>query len=140
MDYSTFYGHVTAGRTECPRCGFLILWGKRQPHGKAYNPITSHLRCPECKKVYVVGQILYDVGRASRQAAPPDTIPSIRQLAELRRYARGFWAILARGKVDRVNLYLEGECCCYPAPWHPDCPVHGGELRHRRQPTPDDEE
>jgi hypothetical protein len=146
---SQFYAVITGGRLECPQCGALILIGRGQPHQKQYDSLTGVLRCHHCNRAYHLGIIAWAAGKGV-STLPPDQKPTLRQSAELRQYARGFWAREAQQRADPVNRYIDGECCCYPLPWRPECPVHaeitqsgevirkGGNLPNGESPEDED--
>lgn len=128
---SRFYAVPEAGRMECPTCSRLIFWGKQKDSAKHWNPVASTLRCYGCQTVYVIGIIAWpatkNAGRRWGGKQPTDQRGTLRQLAEARQRAGGYWAKQARKKHDDpANVLVPGECSCAPLPWHPDCPVHGG--------------
>jgi hypothetical protein len=97
-----------------------------------WNPYSQRLVCPYCERTYIAGLVLYPVkwGMWRITKAPPDTLPSKRQWAEIRRAAGGWFAQkeLAAGRAggEPVNLAVDQPCSCpdigLPVP---ECPVHG---------------
>jgi hypothetical protein len=138
---------------ECPRCQQLIVAHFDKPIGQVrrrlatkkhsggehltYNPLTSRLRCPRCRRTFGVGLLLYPVHERSQPQQPYDTQPTYRQLIALRQLAGGF--ILQRpikGR-DSVNILVEGTCRCLFGRTDPTCPVHGWEEQLGEQ-TPEE--
>ena len=127
LDASPFYAVVKAAQLACPLCQKLIVFGSPTSlHHKAYDPAASVLKCPGCHRSFIVGLILWPAPMGPRPGLPVDQRPSLRQLAELRSFAKGFYARQVAERDDRVNRFIEGECCCYPKVWDAECPVHGG--------------
>lgn len=143
-----FFARVDRFVCECPACGQLIhayFDQKRQVVGRGrkpqraravvYNPITSRLTCPWCRRTWGVGLILYPLAprRASRQ--PRDQRPSLAQLLELRRRG-GAW--LGRSEItgaDEVNQAITSECSCpedLVGGLDMACPIHGWQATNER--------
>jgi hypothetical protein len=149
---SRFFARIDRFECECPSCGQIIL-SSRQARGYdldrlkspseqraaakllpqnrsvrrlIYNPLTQRLKCPHCNTSYTVGLLLYPLhhGGRYRPVQPPDTIPSRREMAELRRYAGGWWLNQQRKQDDPVNQVVDNPCRCQPQAWVPGCPVH----------------
>lgn len=148
------FARVDKFHTECPRCGEIIMAqfsGRahaqqqiatlarqgslaQRAQARAYNPITSVLRCPYCHAVYMVGLLIWPV-RLGRQEprVPADQRPTKAQALRLRQYAKGFVAAQQIARGDAVNVYVTAECTCPVAEggWTPSCPVHGWETVQR---------
>lgn len=129
--FARTYALVTAGRLACPSCATIILFGPGQPHAKQYDKITGFIECQICKRSYQLGIVLWPARKGRRKggdsAQPKDQRPTVRELAQLRDYARGFVAEADKDPTDPVNRFLAGECCCEPLPWRAECPIHGPE-------------
>ncbi len=141
------FGRVDRFTVECPRCAQLISahFDRRMPIGHVrraeatkarpstrrnskdlvYNPLTSRLCCPRCRRIWAVGLLLYPVHERSQGQQPDDTRPSWQQLLELRQLGGAFLANKPIRGRDSVNLYVEAPCTCERGRIAPDCPVHG---------------
>ena len=132
------YAAITSGRVVCPRCAALLVFraarkvntvrtaGVRRTR-TVFDAVTSRLECPRCTKVLQVGMLLWEptTGRGTR---PADQQPTVRELAQLRGQAAGFWvAEQAKRPQEPVNRYVPETCCCAPHPWRAECPIHGIE-------------
>jgi hypothetical protein len=146
------YARLDRFEVECPRCGRVVSsWLKvqrgtvrmpgvhdRAPSRFLFNPLTQRLNCP-CGVSWVVGVVLYHVQRHANYAQPSDTIPTRRQLAQLRRKTGGVWVETKRDGDDPVNLVVDRPCICERADrWAPDCPIHGDATFTTPQPEPPD--
>ncbi len=127
LDASRFYACTTAGRMECPRCGFLIVWGAplTHPERQYFDPVSSRIRCARCRRSYTLGVIAWDDVPQGPKHMPLDQQFSVRQLSELRQRAGGFWPRARRVKDGPTNLYVVEGCSCAPLPWSASCAVHG---------------
>lgn len=166
---SRIFGRIDRFDVACPKCGELIraVYTSRTQHGtireelgkitragklanrhnqaKAYNPITSTLRCPFCFALYQVGIILWPL-KIGRQgyAVPADQRPTAAEARKLRMYAGGFFADEKKERRDPTNVYVTAECTCpiEEGGWAPECPVHGwdavkaeqNQIDHTEQP------
>lgn len=120
------YASLIPPRFECPHCAGLILFGKTAPHQKAYDKLTSVLRCPHCERRWQLGIIAWELIPSTRRAIPRDLKPTIKQLAILRRYAGGFWMNgVKKAREAEVHRVIEEGCSCAPLPWRAGCAVHG---------------
>jgi len=155
-----FFARVDRFVCECPACGHLIhayfdhpAKVRRQeaqrkrpsaPRRHVYNPLTSRVCCPLCRRIWAVGLILYPVARRAPSKQPTDQKPTYRQLLALRQYAGGILAEQVRQGDDAVNVAICADCTCpdsYGA-WAPACPIHGWErtkawqAAHQGEPPP----
>ncbi len=135
-----FFARVDRFHCECPNCGQLIVAGKdptaspeRLRHLRRrqtlYNPMSSTLYCPGCRKAFGVGLLLWPLGRAHGKTTPADQVPTRRQLRELAQYAQGIWPEDPKHPGDPLNLAIDSDCTCPPGGWKPHCPVHGWDTR-----------
>lgn len=102
----------------------------RQNRQYPYNAYLQTLTCPYCDRVYVVGLLLWTLQRGSwMKQAPADTIPTRRQLAQLRAHAESKWPWQMKRFGDPVNVSVTAPCSC-PQPDGHDlaCPIHGDEV------------
>lgn len=134
-----FFARVDRFHCECPSCGALIIAHKDGTIGREhsalkrrratqYNPITSQLTCPECRRTYGVGLLLWPLQKGIRKTnLPADHQPTRRQLRQLAQYAYGIWALDVKRQGDSLNLAIDQECTCpqLEGGWRPNCPVHG---------------
>lgn len=92
-----------------------------------YNPLTQRLTCPQCRRTFGVGLLLYPVKAQSPATQPYDTRPTYRQLLELRQMMTGFFVDKPLSGSDSVNLAIEQECTCKDlfGRGSDGCPVHG---------------
>lgn len=148
-----FFARLDRFECECPSCGRVIFTvinnrtlparlqapahlrrdAKQLPKSKrilqaAWNPFTQRLTCPWCGRAYVAGLMLYPLNLHvySQKAldAPPDTVPTSRQLAEMRRRAGGWHARQLYQAGEHVNQAVLTPCSCGEG-WNVRCPVHG---------------
>ena len=161
-----FFARVDRFTCECPRCGQLIQAHFDRSSGISvgevrrkeaqrktiklrgrhltYNPLTSRLTCPRCRRLFAVGLLLYPVQERSRQQQPQDTQPTYKQLLALRQLQGGGFLVNTpiRGR-DSVNLAVQGTCTCtLVGRWDAlrvrpssTCPVHGWEEQLGPTPT-----
>jgi hypothetical protein len=138
-----FFARLDRFVCECPRCGHLIHAYFDQPAGsvrkdlrqgiplrgreRTYNPLTSRLTCPACRKTWAAGLLLYPVARRKAARQPADQKPTEAQLLQLRQYAGGFLAAQVIAGNDAVNVAVTADCTCPEGKggWAPACPVHG---------------
>lgn len=123
-----FYAVLTAGRLECPLCGYLSLIGSGRTDGRQWNPVSSVLKCTGCGHSWQLGIIAWPISLnriVNRQKAPLGQRATLEQLAEIRQRAGGFAPRRARGLAEGVNVHVPQACCCAPLPWRQECPVHG---------------
>lgn len=144
-----FFARVDRFVCECPFCGVIIHanfaeklsriqqqqvqrqrtkraleLGRSPDRGRAlqFNPLTSRLCCPSCRKVWAVGLVLYPVAGQKAGRQPEDQRPTWQQLLELRQLAGG---VLGDGVIsgeEPVNLAVESACTCEVD--RAGCPVH----------------
>lgn len=156
-DTLRLFARIDRFTCECPRCGQIIRAHFDAPisqvrrklaqrvresrnHGGqrlTYNPLTSRLRCPSCKRVFGVGLLLYPVHERAQARQPYDTQPTYRQLAALRQQGGGFLLSRPIKGRDSVNVVTQGICRCLFGRVDPICPVHGWE--EQIGPVPDHE-
>jgi hypothetical protein len=150
------FGRVDRFTVECPRCAELIsaTYERRMPIGHVrraeaarkrpsakqtiiYNPLTSRLCCPRCRRTFAVGLVLYPVHPRSQPQQPDDTRPTWEQLLELRQLGAGFYIPETIKGKDPVNLFVERECPCEGGKVVLDCPIHGWdpEAKAFRKPS-----
>jgi hypothetical protein len=144
-----FFARIDRFHCECPSCAGMIvadldprrsrerdILAKRatsRERARAdsthpYNPFSCVLRCPWCRRTFMVGLLLWSVAEGAHvdRRQPPDTKPTRRQLAQLRAYADGRWPVATRRAGDAVNIAVVVECTCPPPDgWAPACPIHG---------------
>jgi hypothetical protein len=135
-----FFGRIDKFHCECPNCATLIVAHKdpslktatltRLKHGRTlYNPISSTLTCPQCRKTFGVGLLLWPIAPGGQRGPiPSDHQPTRRQLVELAKYSYGIWAAEPRRQGEPFNVAVDGECTCPPRGWRPSCPVHGWDA------------
>ena len=129
--FSRFFARLIAAQLSCPICGFLIQFGVRGG-GADWDNKTSTVRCAGCMKIWQLGIVAWEIRGAPPAGiqTPKDQRPNLREQAELRLRAGGFWPKAGTKKVnDPVNRLIRGECCCDPLPWREECPIHGAERR-----------
>lgn len=153
-----FFAQINRFICECPKCGYLIhayfdqktrtlpRGGKPAPaRSCVYNPLSSRLTCPQCRRTWGVGLLVYPVAQRVQSRQPADQRPTLEQLLTLRSYGGGWLSPTEIRGADEMNLVITAECVC------PDvagglsmaCPVHGwkatNELLEQTQPDkPDD--
>jgi len=160
-----FFARLDRFTCECPNCGRLIFSdqderslparlktpGNRRSAArqKAYNksvwkltwnPFSQRLRCPWCRNSFAAGLLLfpYKAGGPRPVHAPPDTVPTRRQLMELRRRASGWFAKAEYNQGQDVNLVIDDPCTCPEDGWAPMCPVHGDPGQGAKLIEPED--
>lgn len=137
-----FFARIRTMDLECPKCGVVFCCtGKRGP----YSARTARFSCPNCRKIYAVGILLFDVKPDHRRdITPPDWVPTAQQAHQLRgeyqsiaRYdelrqrslATGVAVGEKKGWGDPRNVILPNACECEIVGrgiiTHPNCPVHG---------------
>jgi len=128
IEASRFYAVPLAGRMECPQCGRMLVWGRgagKSEH-RYWNGLSSVMRCPDCGVRYQLGILAWPIGPNGATRLAPDQKATVRQLAEIRQRAGGFWARNRKSKADPlVNRFVREGCCCGPLAWRKECPVHG---------------
>ena len=146
-----FFARLDRFVCECPRCTTLIhahfdlpvgnirskQRARRRPSRAktmTYNPFSSRLTCPMCRKTWGVGLLLYPVHRRSPSAQPADQKPTYHQLLQLRQYAGGFLAERVLKGADEVNVAMTADCTCPQEAGGIDmgCPIHGWDESNRR--------
>ena len=94
-----------------------------------YNPITSILVCPVCRRSYGVGLVLWSLSRGGTgREIPADHNPTRRELAQLGLYgAYSLWGREVKRQGDELNLAIDAECSCprRRRGWDEHCPIHG---------------
>jgi len=146
-----FFARLDKFVCECPSCGELLC-AEEERHGRKrslrtmsqrrsdarenpgvpaiwtlrWNPYTQRLWCPWCRNSFVAGLMLYPMklGGPRPTSAPPDTIPTKRQLLALRRQAGGFFAEQVFHRGDEVNLVIDADCTCPEGEYNPRCLIH----------------
>jgi hypothetical protein len=143
-DTLRFFARIDRFTCECPRCGQIIqahfdraigqirreqAENKRPARGlrMTYNPLSSRLTCPQCRRTFGVGLLLYPVHPRATGRQPVDTRPTYQQLMDIRQQAGGFFVHQPKRGADPVNLAVEAECSCPPRGRRSDCPIHGWE-------------
>lgn len=118
-----FFARLSAFDCECPYCGRLLMVGRGKPDNKRYNRVTSIVTCADragdethevvrgCGRKFLLGIIAWPLKSGPTperpgplDPRPPDQVPSPRQLAEIRQYARGIWTKKPKNKGDRTNI------------------------------------
>lgn len=147
LDTLRLFARIDRFTCECPRCGQIIqahfdrpisqvrrklaqrVREKRNHGGQrlTYNPLTSRLTCPSCRRIFGVGLLLYPVGERAQSRQPYDTQPTYRQLAALRQLGGGFLLSRPLKGRDSVNIVTRGVCRCRFGRPDSMCPVHGWE-------------
>jgi uncharacterized protein YbaR (Trm112 family) len=133
-----FFARIDDFHCECPACGALIVAHattggtqrrRRRARGLQYNPITSVLYCPSCRRAFGVGLMLWPLRRCGNtRQIPADHQPTRRQMRALAQYAYGIWADEIKRQGDELNLAIDAECTCPPQGWRQSCPVHGWDA------------
>lgn len=123
------YASIVPARLECPWCATIIQFGTNMRHGKDYDAPRSRLFCANCRRSYYLGIVLWNAGKGRSGAGPPDVVRGPEHLAELRRYAGGFWTKQPYEKETTIHIYENAECICPPLPWRAECPIHGSILK-----------
>lgn len=142
-----FFARLDRFHCECPSCACLIVAAKDPNQTPArlrrmgarlttYNPLTSTLYCPRCRRSFGVGLLLWPIQRGGRKhQIPADHQPTRRQLRDLAQYAYGIWADEVKKQGDALNVAVDQACTCpqEEGGWAPRCPVHGWERHLERQ-------
>lgn len=143
------YARLDRFTTECPRCGEILranlhhigqvrrAEAKRSrpttrdpgnPNVQVYNPLTQRLICPQCRRTFVVGLLIYPVEPRAQPEQPYDTQPSWKQLLRERQLTGAFFLDKPIRGAQSVNVVVEGGCQCeVRGALVPTCPVHGWE-------------
>lgn len=140
------YGRIDRFTVECPRCATLIRAAfkniaqtrrqeakKTRPSAKdpgnptvaVFNPLTQRLTCPQCRRVFAVGLLLYPVASRMNPGQPYDTAPTWKQLLEERQLCSAFILQQPIKGAASVNILVESACSCEGRALAPSCPVHG---------------
>lgn len=148
------FARVFAFDVACPACGCVIVTdhkrgGPRLPRRRSrkhktlyaegpYNSLIGRLRCPNCRKEYGVGLVLWSVpltGNAAEIPIPEDWVPTTRQYAALQNYRVGIWPEVRLVKGGPQNLLITALCSCPldQGDSATDCPVHSYQARVDRQ-------
>jgi hypothetical protein len=153
-----FFARIDRFHCECPNCTTMIVAHKdptlsgaileRLKHGRTlYNPISSVLCCPKCRRTFGVGLLLWSIAPGGQRGfAPADHQPTRRQLAALAKYSYGIWVAEPKRQGEPFNVAVDGECTCprEAGGWRPSCPVHGweafeaGQAALDQEPPPDE--
>lgn len=133
-----FFGRIDKFHCECPCCGCIIVargdMKLRDQRAAAmhrreftYNPITSLLYCPRCRRGFGVGLLLWSMSPGGVKKVPADQQPTLEQLYALRQYNVAIWGRRIRRSGDELNVVVDGECICPRAKggFSQRCPVHG---------------
>jgi len=147
-----FFARIDRFHCECPACGAMIVAHKdpsipkthsafKRRRATQYNPIASQLTCPECRRTFGVGLVLWPLRRGARRTnLPADHQPTLRELRALAGQAYGLWASEIKRQGDALNLAIDAECICPPGGWRGDCLVHprlfGGALDDEEKSEP----
>lgn len=142
-----FFARVDRFHCECPSCGTLCVASKdadvrhlvagRRRRTTMYNPISSTLYCPGCRKAWGVGLLLWPLARGGgKRTIPADHQPTRRQLRELAQYSYGIWTSEITRQGAELNIAIDQECTCPRSEggWKPSCPVHGWTQVLRNHP------
>lgn len=152
-DNQRFFARVDSFTCECPRCGQIIQARydravhmvrrqqaqQKRPTGSrggsghmggegkrlTYNPLTSRLQCPSCRRTFGIGLLAYPVDARATARQPEDSKPTYQQLLEIRRLAGGFLVPASLRGDAPVNIAVELECDCPDRGSSRHCPVHG---------------
>ena len=132
-----FFARLDQFHCECPACGAMILARKdgriaqshsafKRRRGTLYNPITSVVYCPGCRRAFGCGLILWPLNAHSgARKIPADHKPTRRQLSNLQQSAYGIWGLEIKKSGAELNIAVDQECTCpEPDGWDPICPVH----------------
>jgi hypothetical protein len=136
-----FFGRIDRFHCECPSCGTIIVAHKdttissqhrafKQRRATQYNPITSVVYCPGCRRSFGVGLVLWPYRRGPHQAIPADHQPTRREMRQLAQYSYGLWGLEIKKQGDELNIAIDEECCCprTEGGYAMACPVHGWEA------------
>jgi hypothetical protein len=134
-DGTRFFARIDKFHCECPACGAIIVAHRDGTRGSEhsafkrrravqYNLIASQLTCPDCRRTFGVGLMLWPLKRARKRAdLPADHQPTLRELRALAGLAYGIWATEVKRQGDALNIAIDAECICVEG-WRGDCPVH----------------
>jgi hypothetical protein len=142
-----FFGRVDRFHCECPHCATIIVAHKdvtigsqhsafKRPRATQYNPITSVVYCPGCRRSFGVGLLLWPLSRGGPgRQIPSDHQPTRREMRQLAQYAYGLWGLEIKHQGDALNIAIDQECICprTEGGWMPSCPVHGWDQFKAQQ-------
>lgn len=142
-----FFARLDRFTCECPRCGYLIAadWngvarglsrGGRPERARksTYNPISSRITCPACRKSFGAGLLLYEIAPRTHASQPADQTPTWKQLLTMREQGGGWLMPQEVRGADELNVYVLADCLCQPKPGglNMACPVHGWDATNAR--------
>ena len=76
------YAHIRDLDMACPLCGKMTIIGRGHAPNQAYDRRTARYTCPNCKRRWYVGVILWPT--KGRRARPEDHTPTPGEAAEIR--------------------------------------------------------
>ena len=112
-----FFAQVEQAVLACPACGIVTqirrMSRARRLRGQLIDPATGRWQCGNCRRWFLPGLLLWPVidGYQRRQVKQPaDQVPTLRELAQLRRLSDGIWMEELQGTTPQItNLIGEPE-------------------------------